>query len=1020
MLSTSPNAFPTPPQSIPTQQQSRSQSSSNPLVDLIRTEKDYIETLKLIDSQIAPIWMKQMASAAPDFSEQLTHAHAIYVVNKRFCLRLVKVAGDPRAMRELGDILMQWVDIIEVPYASYFRNFIIDIDRRQDITDNPALRACLDKIAPSSSGPQTLKKLFDAPLERVQYYKSLYNRLLQSTRPGRADHGLLLRANQRIDTLIQISKNALQNGIRKAAPTDIPVNQYQGSTSVSKFLEPVDCSKVMDLFKKAPTVYRPPQSHGRIIMRDDFVPVENKATRLHLALSVDELFICRCMNTSNTPSYELVYPPIAVKDITVKSMDLERELLGEYLVHFNLAYAEQMTLRIASREKRNAWLGVSATAPSDVTLKSKSLATTVKQQLAKFPLLSEEMDDKNDVDDDHHHQDTTHDDIFALYGGHGDDDDEKDNNNEASTAYVRRNAFRDTIMGLYDGGQLSFEKKSGKPAPSTVDEDGQDLANIAPRSAKLLSRVPTATKEEESKEQSSKEDEKATKADMQSAPVKMTYIEPAVHKMTLSTNKSKEESTASTTPVTAQMTSAGVPILPRSSSRGGSASRPLDRTQQQQSNGVANTVQQTLRSAMTASIDSSTGSVSSNATDYSMMRESSSTGSTEASSSSVDRHQQQQKPNQVAPSPHPSSSSAGSPITITPLPRTSSKHTGGRMPTTTTSSPRMATNIPQRQASLSHSIRSVNSPTMTHAQPSPHNSTSSPSKTSLQIDTRSTSSGLDDLASPPQSPGAYANATKQVLYRHGRCDVFHWKGDTWYAAQGRCGIQVRVTNANRSCISILLLESGQLYLNAWIFPTTMIQLQGDTDVCVSVYMGTQMETYLIHFERRADAVELENVLQYAHRESIKIWGSAEEQQQIAPPPSSLLRSTSLVDPEAPPPDSKTFREEAPQTLKPLMQCKCKLFAQQEHAAWNSLGSVSLRISLQEPSNKMHIYMENGKTKLVSSVVQSCNVERFGPKRVSFLLTTDRSSMIYMINLKEERTATKIYEYIKTKNAQNGW
>lgn len=52
MLSTSPNAFPSPPQSIPTQQQSRSQSSSNPLVDLIRTEKDYIETLKLVDSVI--------------------------------------------------------------------------------------------------------------------------------------------------------------------------------------------------------------------------------------------------------------------------------------------------------------------------------------------------------------------------------------------------------------------------------------------------------------------------------------------------------------------------------------------------------------------------------------------------------------------------------------------------------------------------------------------------------------------------------------------------------------------------------------------------------------------------------------------------------------------------------------------------------------------------------------------------------------------------------------------------------
>lgn len=492
-------------------------------------------------------------------------------------------------------------------------------------------------------------------------------------------------------------------------------------------------------------------------MRDDFVLMGDKPTRLHLALSVNDLFICRCLETNNT-SYQLVYPPIPVKDITVKSMDLDRELVGEYIVHLNLAYAEQMTLRIESREKRNAWLGVSATAPSAVTLKSKSLATTVKQQLAKFPLLSEDMDDNKD--NDHHQEDTatTHDDIYALYGGQDDDDDDIDNHSGESTAHVRRNAFRDTIMGLYDD-QLSFANKSDKPPtpppkkqqPSTVDEDGQDLANIVPRSVKLLSRVPTATTPSSNtsttKEESSKEDAKTAKTDMQSAPVKMTYIEPAVHKMTVSTNKSKEETTSSNPP---QLTSAGVPILPRSSSRGGSASRPLEKAQQQ-SIGVANTVQ-TLRSAMTASIDSSTGSVSSNATDFSMVRESSSTGSTEASSSSIDRHQQQYKPNHATPSPNPSPST-GSPITITPLPRTSSKHTAaGRMATST--SPRMATNntvIPQRQASLSNSIRSVNSPTMIHAQPSPHNSTSSPPKTSLQIDTRSTSSGLDDLASPPQS-----------------------------------------------------------------------------------------------------------------------------------------------------------------------------------------------------------------------------------------------------------------------------
>lgn len=288
-------------------------------------------------------------------------------------------------------------------------------------------------------------------------------------------------------------------------------------------------------------------------------------------------------------------------------------------------------------------------------------------------------------------------------------------------------------------------------------------------------------------------------------------------------------------------------------------------------------------------------------------------------------------------------------------------------------------------------------------------------------------------------PGAYANATKQILYSHGQCEVFHWKDETWYAADGKCGIQVRLTNANRACVTIQLQKNGQLYLNAWILPTTVIQLLGDSDVSLTLYMGTQKENYLVHFESRADAAGLANILLRMHDEAVQVWEAAggglnrrNSQTSIATASNNSVpsaaavaipRSSSLDQQRASiAPGSLTSLEDQPQTLTPLMQCKCKLFAQQEHSSWNSFGSVVLRISQQLPSKKMHVYMENGKTTLVSAIVLSYNVERTNPKRITFLLHNEqsRTSMVYMINLKDEKTTNKIYEYIKTRNAQNGW
>ena len=265
--------------------------------------------------------------------------------------------------------------------------------------------------------------------------------------------------------------------------------------------------------------------------------------------------------------------------------------------------------------------------------------------------------------------------------------------------------------------------------------------------------------------------------------------------------------------------------------------------------------------------------------------------------------------------------------------------------------------------------------------------------------------------------------------------MFHWRGQSWHSPQDQCAVNVRTTNGNRSCLSIQLLGSGQLYLNAWILPTSVIELQGETDVSVSVFMGTQKENYLVHFDRRPDAVELHSILQRVRYESTQIFGpngpelargNSQRSMASSVAPSmrsspSVLHSVSLFD-NPMPTDSKSYLEQVPQTLSPLMQCRCKLFSQQEHSNWNNMGSVTLRISQQMPSKKTHVLMENNKYTLISAVVMSSNVQRINPKRVSFLLSNEkeRTSMVYMVHLKDEKTADKIFEYVRTKNVQNGW
>lgn len=262
------------------------------------------------------------------------------------------------------------------------------------------------------------------------------------------------------------------------------------------------------------------------------------------------------------------------------------------------------------------------------------------------------------------------------------------------------------------------------------------------------------------------------------------------------------------------------------------------------------------------------------------------------------------------------------------------------------------------------------------------------------------------------------------MYTNNQTKVFHWKDESWYAVEEDCLLEVRQTFSNRSCIAIHLKNSGQFYLNAWILPDTFITRTSDTDLSLSLHITndqSELENYLLHCQSKSEADELSNLLELMHQESIQMNLVISATSTLRGIPPVLMRNSSLVAA-----DNTLSQEELAKTFKLAMQCKCKLYVQSASSKWNSFGSVYLKVSQHYATKKMHIAMESHKggktTQLVSAMVQSRNVERLGPKRITFLMIDEleKNSVVYMIQVREELTGDKIFEYVKTKNCENGW
>lgn len=266
------------------------------------------------------------------------------------------------------------------------------------------------------------------------------------------------------------------------------------------------------------------------------------------------------------------------------------------------------------------------------------------------------------------------------------------------------------------------------------------------------------------------------------------------------------------------------------------------------------------------------------------------------------------------------------------------------------------------------------------------------------------------------------------MYTNNHTKVFRWKDESWYAVEDDCLLEVRQTFSNRSCIAIHLKSSGQFYLNAWVLPDTFITRTTETDLSLSLHIANDqsvLENYLFHCESKSEADKLGNILEQMHQESVKMNMVISATSTLRGAPPALMRSSSLASAVGAG-DNVLSPEELAKTFKLAMQCKCKLYVQSASSKWNSFGSVYMKVSQQYATKKMHVAMESRKggktTQLVSAMIQSRNVERLGPKRITFLMVDEleKNSVVYMIQVREELTGDKIFEYVKTKNSENGW
>ncbi|KAH9082172.1 Dbl homology domain-containing protein [Lactarius deliciosus] len=186
----------------------------NLLVDLIETEKLYVDQMAGVIRKVASAWSR--TNLPPhELDLMFRSIEGVYKADRSLLSRLKEIGTNPSSPKALGDLLMRWIGDLETPYTTYCERYCSGFDAWEHVRDNTRLpdvlatfSATLPPPTASSSSPAspvwTLDELFLLPKGRLKYFKKLYGRLLKGTQPGRSDYKLLAGAAETLDKLLGI------------------------------------------------------------------------------------------------------------------------------------------------------------------------------------------------------------------------------------------------------------------------------------------------------------------------------------------------------------------------------------------------------------------------------------------------------------------------------------------------------------------------------------------------------------------------------------------------------------------------------------------------------------------------------------------------------------------------------------------------------------------------------------------------------------------------------------------------
>jgi len=181
-----------------------------------------------------------------------------------------------------------------------------------------------------------------------------------------------------------------------------------------------------------------------------------------------------------------------------------------------------------------------------------------------------------------------------------------------------------------------------------------------------------------------------------------------------------------------------------------------------------------------------------------------------------------------------------------------------------------------------------------------------------------------------------------------------------------------------------------------LYPTSMRTDPGDSR-SVSGHSDYLSPHNSVHRSKSAEALRVEPPQHYR----MPSQALSEERSTSNPAFAPSLGDRIGGEDDSPPPSPVGAR--ATEKTAIVADMRCKIFLQQHHSVWKSLGTAKLKLYQAMPSNTKQLVVDSDKSKgktLISTIVLTDGVERVGKTGVAIELSDqgDRTGIIYMLQV----------------------